>query len=108
MRRYADAVLACLSKPVAAFGPDGITSSFVFVVGGHVLQAGVQPDAVVVGSGEFELSLQFAGIEDLLQVRPLAFDVPEQGLDPGRVLGCAGAAELLGDGDPGEELPGGA
>ena len=28
-----DAVLACLSKPVAAFGPDGITSSFVFVVG---------------------------------------------------------------------------
>jgi hypothetical protein len=31
-----DAVLACLDEPVAALPADGITSAFVFVVGGDV------------------------------------------------------------------------
>lgn len=42
-------------------------------------------------------------IGGLLQVQPLALEVSELGLRPGLVLRCGGAAELLGDGDAGEE-----
>jgi hypothetical protein len=85
-----DAVLACSSESVAAFGAYGITSSFVFVVGSHILQGGVQPDAVVFGSGEVEFGLELARVGDLLEVRPLALDMSEQGLDPCLVLGLSG------------------
>ena len=38
-----DAVLACPCESVATVLSDGITSSFVFVVGGHVADPGMQP-----------------------------------------------------------------
>jgi hypothetical protein len=85
-----DAVLARTGESVAAFGADGITSFFVFVVGCHVPDAGVQPDRVVFRPEEFELGFELAGVGDLLQVRPFALDVTEQGLDPGLVLGLSG------------------
>jgi hypothetical protein len=78
-----DAVLACLGESVAALGADGLTSSLVFVVGCDVADRGMQPDCVVFKPCAFELGFEFAGMADLLQVRPLALDVPEQGLDTG-------------------------
>ena len=77
-------------ESVAAFGANGITSSFMFVVGCHVADVGVQPDRVVLRPDEFEFGFEFAGVSDLLQVRPFALDVTEQGLDPGLVLGLSG------------------
>jgi len=41
-----------LFEPGLAGFADGFTSSFVFVVGGDLADAGVQPDPVVVGPGD--------------------------------------------------------
>jgi hypothetical protein len=65
----------------------------------------VQPDGVRVPDA-VKLGVEFAGVADLLQVRPLALDVVEQGLDLGLILGVR-AGELLGDGGSGHELAGG-
>ena len=46
---------------MAAFGANGITSSFMFVVGCHVADVGVQPDRVVLRPDEFEFGFEFAG-----------------------------------------------
>jgi len=85
-----DAVLACPGEPVAAFPADGITSAFVFVVGGDVADRGVQAHSVVFQAHLVELGVELAGVADLLQVRPLALDVAEQGLDPRLILGVCG------------------
>ena len=52
----------------------------VLVVGGDVADAGVQPDAVVLGAHSGQLGFELARIANRLQVRPLGLDVPEQGL----------------------------
>ena len=85
-----DAVQPRPGDSVAAGLADGFASAFVFVVGGDVADGGVQPDGVVLGPDPVELAVEFAGVADLLQVRPFALDVTEQGLDPGLVLGLSG------------------
>ena len=69
---------------------DAITSAFVFVVGGDVADAGVPVDGVVLRPDAVQLGVELTGVADLLQVRPLALDVAEQGLDPGLVLRVCG------------------
>ncbi len=85
-----DAGLTCAGQAVAAGLPDGLAASFVFVVGGDIPDRGVQPDPVVFEAALGEFGVEFAGIADVLQVRPFAFDVPEQRLDPGLILGLSG------------------
>ena len=43
---------------------DGFTSSFVFVVGGDVADAGVEPDPVVVRPGDLQFGAQGGGVAD--------------------------------------------
>jgi len=50
--------LACSRETVAAGLTDRLAASFVFVVGCHVSDAGVESDAVVFEPLEFELGLQ--------------------------------------------------
>src|SRR6516225_2295697 len=76
-------------------------------VAADLADGGVQPDGVVLGPDPVELEVEFARVADLLQVRPFALDVPEQGLYPGLVLRGVRAAELLGVRHPGHELAGG-
>lgn len=83
-----DAAPACSTLPVAALLVDGITSTFVFVVWGHVPDAGVQTDCVVLQLDSVEFGAQLGGVADLFQVGPVALDVSEPGLDPG--FGCCG------------------
>lgn len=85
---------------------DGLASAFVLVIGDDVADRGV-PDGVVLGPDAVRLEAGLTGVADLLQVRPLAFDVAEQRLDSRLVLRCVRAAELLGDRDTGHELAGG-
>lgn len=79
-----------MGESVAGFGADGITSSFVFIVGCDIPDPGVEADPVVLRLDEFEFGFELAGVGDLVQVRPFAFDVSEQGFDPGLVLGLSG------------------
>jgi hypothetical protein len=84
------------------------TSSEVLVFGGHIADAGVQPDGVVLEPHAFELTLELAGVGDLLQVRPFAFDVAEQRLDQPLVLRDAGPAGVPGQRVHRQPLAGGA
>ena len=87
-----DACLSCRGESVTAGLADGVSAAVVFVVGGDVADAGVQPDGVVLDPDAVEFGGKVAGVTDLLQVRPVAFDMPEQRLDPGLVGRGAGAA----------------
>ncbi len=73
-------------EAVAAGLADRFAAAFVFVVGGDVADAFVEPDRVVVGSGPFELGGEDGGVGDVEQVGPLGFDVAPEGLDPGSDL----------------------
>ena len=86
-----------VAQPGSSCGSDGFTSSFVFVVGGDVADALVQPGAVVEPAQVGQLGLQPAGFGDLVQVRELALEVPEERLDPSPAIRGAGPAEVLGD-----------
>jgi hypothetical protein len=57
-----EAGFACGGEAVAAFPADGITSSFVFVVGGGVADAGVQPDGVAFGADAVQLGVELTGV----------------------------------------------
>jgi hypothetical protein len=92
---------ACLSGLA-----DGFSSSVVFVVGGDVADAGVQPNRVVVRSDGGELGAQGGWVADREQVRVLGLDVPVEAFDPGLVGRRAGASEVLGDRAQRQELPG--
>ena len=94
-----------LVQAVSACLPHRVAAAFVFVVRGDVADRCVQPDAVVLLADVLELGLEIARIDDLLQVGPLALHMPEQGLDPRLVGRGVWAPEVLGDVDPGEELP---
>jgi hypothetical protein len=85
---------------------DGFATAGVFVVGGDVADAGVQSGAVVEAADAAELAVEHGGVGDLLEVRPLAFDVPEEALDPRLIGRGVGSAETLGDGQAGEEVAG--
>jgi hypothetical protein len=52
---------------------------------GDVADAGVQAHGVVLVSAAFQFGFEFPAVADAFQVRPLALDVAEQGLDPGLV-----------------------
>ena len=92
-----EALEACLTDLFAVAG--------VFVVGGDVADAGVQPGPVVDPADASQLGVEDSRVGELFEVRPLAFDVSEEGLDPGLVARRVGPAEALGDGQAGEELP---
>ena len=93
-------------EPVTTPGPDRVSAAVVFVIRGDVANRCVQPHGVVLLADVVELGGQLARVEDLLQVGPLALDVAEQGLDPRLVGRGMRASEVLGDVDPGQELPG--
>jgi hypothetical protein len=68
---------------------DRLAVAVVFVVGGEVADAGVQAHGVVLDSDVVEFDGEFAGVADLLQLRPVGLDVAEQRLDPGSTRwGC--------------------
>lgn len=58
----------------AASVSEGLTSAVVLVVGSDVADAFVEPDGVVVGPEPVEFGFQVAGVGDLVQVGPLAFE----------------------------------
>ena len=62
-------VQACLAgsiEPLTTAQPDGLTASFVFVLGGDVADRGVQPDRVVLGPDAVEVGGEVGGVGDLL------------------------------------------
>ena len=75
---------AC-SSPSRAGLADRVAATLVFVVGRHISDRRVQPHSVVFQACPVEFEFEFAGVADLLQVRPLTLHVPEQGLDPGLI-----------------------
>lgn len=68
-----------------AGGSDGFSFASVFLVGGDVADAGVEPDGVVVLALDGELGAQHVDVLDELEVGLLDLEVPEQRLDPGLV-----------------------
>lgn len=85
---------------------DGLASAVVLVVGGDVADALVQSHGVVVLLSDVEFAAQDRGVIDGVQVGVFAFEVAEERLDPGLVVGGAGAAEVLGDPGDRHELRG--
>ena len=81
-----DSVVACLDEGVAACLADRFASALVFILGGDVADGGRETHVVVVGLDLVEFGLQFGAVADFFQVWPFAFDVSEQGFDPGLVL----------------------
>jgi len=69
---------------------DGFASSFVFVVGGDVADAGVEPDPVVVRPGDLQFGAQGGRVADGEQVRVLGLEVAVEALDPGLIGGLSG------------------
>lgn len=59
----------------------GVSSLFVFVVGGDIPDRGIRPDRVVLHPHLFEFALEQCGVPNLDKVGPFAFDVAEQRLD---------------------------
>ena len=71
-------------EPVASVLTDLLSSSL------RVTYPMTRATSTLYSRRPVEFGVQFAGVADLLQVRPLALDVPEQGLDPGLVGRRAG------------------
>jgi hypothetical protein len=69
---------------------DGVAAAGVFVFGGDVADALVEPHGVVERLEPVELAFQLARVFDLFQVWVLGLEVPEQALDPGLVVGLTG------------------
>lgn len=84
-----DTLGACLA--------DGFAAAFVFVVGGDVADALVEPDAVVVVADAGEFGVEHGGVGDRFEVWPLVLDVSEQGLDPGLIGRSVGSPVVLQD-----------
>ena len=75
---------------------DGGSAAGVFILGGDVADALVESDGVVEDPDPVEFGFQLAGVADLVQARELGFDMAEQRLDPGLVVGGAGAGRSVG------------
>jgi hypothetical protein len=69
---------------------DALAAAGVFVVG-DVADAGVQSHGVVLEPAAVEFAFELAGVADALEVRPLARDVTEQGLESSPAKGLTGA-----------------
>lgn len=80
-----EALFAGSLEAVDALLADVFSSSVVFVVGGDVADSLVQAHGVVVVADTSEFAFEELRVVDLFEVRPLAFDVPEQRLDPGLI-----------------------
>ena len=93
-----ESVLACLADLVALPG--------VFVVGGEIADAFVEPHRVVVEPDAFEFTAETGGIVERFEVGVFAFDVVEQRLDPGQLGGCVTPSEVLSDRAERHELGG--
>src|SRR5512132_642109 len=91
-------------KSLAAGRADLGAAAAVLIVGGDVADPGVQPDGVVVGADHLQFSAELVGVAELLQVGPLALDVPEEALDRSLVGGGVRAAEVLDDRAQRQEL----
>jgi hypothetical protein len=50
--------------------------------GGHVSDRFVPPDGVVFCSDSWQFCFEQGGVGDGIQVRPLGFDMADEGLDP--------------------------
>ena len=83
------------SQPVPAGLADRFAASGVLIVWGHILQARVQPDCVVVDLHRRQLGTQGSRVGDRQQVRILALEVTVEGLDPGLIGRRPGPAEML-------------
>ena len=95
-----------LLESVLALVADLVALSGVFVVGGDVSDAFVEPHRVVVVPDAFEFSGEIGWVVERFEVGVFAFDVAEQRLDPGLVGGCGPPPEVLSDRTDGHELGG--
>jgi hypothetical protein len=84
-----------VAVPVVVFEPSGR----------DVADRLVQPDGVVLDPDAGELDLEQNRVVGVFEMRPLAFDVTEEALDPGLVGRGVGSAAVLGDGHQGHERP---
>ena len=83
-------ILAVPSRPAIAglFEPglscfaDGLPSSFVFVVGCEVADAGVESNGIPMFAGDGEFGAQGGRVLDGEQVRVFGLEVPVEALDP--------------------------
>ncbi len=69
------------AQPFGALLADHCTAAVVLVFGGHVANAGVQSDGVVVEPDPFEFALEHGRVGDLLQLGPFVLDVAEEAFD---------------------------
>jgi hypothetical protein len=64
----------------------------VFLIRGHVSDAGVESHLVVVGPSDLKFGSEHIDVVDQLEVGMFAFEVPEERFDPRLVGGSAGTA----------------
>jgi hypothetical protein len=69
-------------QAVSSGGAEGFAAAVVFVVGGDVAEALVQPGGVVELAEPAQLGLKIAWVGDLVQVWVLVLEVPEERLEP--------------------------
>ncbi len=67
--------------------PQSRSAAVVLIIWRHISKTLVEPDGVVEVPAAAEFGLEFAGVDDLVQVRMLALEVPEERLDPGLIIG---------------------
>jgi len=102
MRR--EALFAGVFHPAFSGLADCWASPGVFVVRGHVADAGMKADRVVVLPNAGQFSAQDCRVGDRVQVRVLAFDVAVESLDPGLISRGPWSDEVLGDHAHGHEF----
>ena len=100
-----DAVLSGSGEAVASLLSDGVAVAVVLLVGGDVVDAGVEADLVVVPLADVELGSQHIDVLNLFQMRVLIFEVPEQRFDPGLIGWRAGPAVVGSEPAQRHELP---
>ena len=74
--------LAGLFEPGLSCFANGFSSTFVFVVGGDVSDAGVQANGIPVRPYDGEFGAQGCRVGDRAQVRVLGLEVAIEALDP--------------------------
>lgn len=73
---------SCFEAGLGCFA-DGRPASSVFVVGGHIADAGMEADPVVSGPDDGQLVARYGRVGDRFEVRVLGFEVPVEAFDPG-------------------------
>ncbi len=95
-----DTAVACVGEPLFAGGSDRLAFAPVFLVGSDIPDAGMEANLVVLSAPDLEFGSEHVDVLDAFQVGVLAFEVPEQRLDPCLVGG--GARPAVVGGEPGE------